>query len=193
MKAPLLWTAVVAVLHLFAIPATITVEAYRAPACAAAATRRQWLIQILPSAALAATATTAPLVALAAAADTAVPTTTASPPSMILRSKGCYQGQGEACDELAESNALIQALQLRSAANRDQNERVRVYIVVCAVVPRPHSLYSFLSIHFFSLYRTLAMPITSRIIPTFLRRSKKPWSSSPTARTCCSSKRKPSK
>jgi hypothetical protein len=134
MRATALWTAaaaaVVVVLHLFAIPAVaITVKAYRAPA---SSTRRQWLTQILPSAttaamAAAAVATMAPPPLVVAAADTdkaVAPPTIASPSMMILRSKGCYQGQGDACDELAESNALIQALQLRSAANRDQNERV---------------------------------------------------------------------
>jgi hypothetical protein len=140
MRATALWTAAVAaavvvVLYLFAIPAVaITVEAYRASP-AVSTTRRQWLTQILPSSATTTTAamaaaaatTMAPPPLVVAAADTdkaVVPPTAASPSMMILRSKGCYQGQGDACDELAESNALIQALQLRSAANRDQNERV---------------------------------------------------------------------
>jgi hypothetical protein len=136
MRATALWTAAVAaavvVLDLFAIPAVaIPVEAYRASL--AVSTRRQWLTHILPSAttamaaAAAAATTMAPPPLVVAAADTenaVVPPTAASPSMMILRSKGCYQGQGDACDELAESNALIQALQLRSAANRDQNERV---------------------------------------------------------------------
>jgi hypothetical protein len=41
----------------------------------------------------------------------------------VLKSKGCYQGQGEACDELAGDNALIKSLQEKSAMNRSRNER----------------------------------------------------------------------
>lgn len=43
----------------------------------------------------------------------------------VLRSKGCYQGQGEACAELATDNALIKSLQAKSFANREKNEKVR--------------------------------------------------------------------
>jgi hypothetical protein len=41
----------------------------------------------------------------------------------VLKSKGCYQGQGEACDELAGENAFIKSLQEKSAMNRSGNER----------------------------------------------------------------------
>jgi hypothetical protein len=42
----------------------------------------------------------------------------------VLRSKGCYQGEGEACAELAEDNVLIKSLQEKSATNREKNEKV---------------------------------------------------------------------
>jgi len=41
----------------------------------------------------------------------------------VLRSKGCYRGEGEACDELAEGNELIRSLQRKSAENREMNDR----------------------------------------------------------------------
>lgn len=42
----------------------------------------------------------------------------------VLRSAGCYQGEGEACAELAGENALIRSLQEKSSANREKNEKV---------------------------------------------------------------------
>lgn len=47
------------------------------------------------------------------------------PAKAVLRSKGCYQGEGEGCSELAEDNELIQSLQEKSLANKDRNEKVR--------------------------------------------------------------------
>ena len=41
----------------------------------------------------------------------------------IIRSKGCYQGVGDACNEFAGDNALIQKLQQQSALNRGKNEQ----------------------------------------------------------------------
>jgi hypothetical protein len=43
--------------------------------------------------------------------------------SGIIRSKGCYQGIGDACADFADDNALIQKLQQQSALNRARNER----------------------------------------------------------------------
>ena len=49
----------------------------------------------------------------------------AGPPAhAIIGSKGCYQGQGEACAELAGENDLIKSLQDKSSANRAKNEKV---------------------------------------------------------------------
>lgn len=47
------------------------------------------------------------------------------PAEAVLRSKGCYQGEGEGCSEFAEGNELIRSLQERSLANKDRNEKVR--------------------------------------------------------------------
>lgn len=44
----------------------------------------------------------------------------------VLRSKGCYQGEGEACAEFSADNDLIKSLQEKSAANREKNEKVRM-------------------------------------------------------------------
>jgi len=46
------------------------------------------------------------------------------PAHAIIGSKGCYQGQGEACTELAGENDLIKSLQEKSSANRAKNEKV---------------------------------------------------------------------
>ena len=48
-----------------------------------------------------------------------------SPAKAVLRSKGCYQGEGEACAEMSDGNTLIKSLQEKSAANRERNEKVR--------------------------------------------------------------------
>ena len=61
------------------------------------------------------------LQAVAAASLFLAPT---APANAVLRSKGCYQGEGEGCAELAEENALIKSLQEKSAANRERNEKV---------------------------------------------------------------------
>jgi len=46
------------------------------------------------------------------------------PANAVLRSAGCYQGEGEACAELAGENALIKSLQEKSSVNRERNEKV---------------------------------------------------------------------
>lgn len=40
----------------------------------------------------------------------------------VIRSKKCYQGQGDGCMELAQENALIQSLQQKSQENQKRNE-----------------------------------------------------------------------
>lgn len=55
---------------------------------------------------------------------TAAVVSTTEPAHAVLGSKGCYQGQGEGCAELAGENSLIQSLQEKSAANRQRNEKV---------------------------------------------------------------------
>jgi len=60
-----------------------------------------------------------------AAAALLVVTTSGEPAKAVLSSKGCYQGQGEACAELAGENSLIKSLQEKSSANREKNEKVR--------------------------------------------------------------------
>ena len=42
----------------------------------------------------------------------------------VLRSKGCYRGSGDACDELADDNEFVRSLQKKSAENREMNDRV---------------------------------------------------------------------
>jgi hypothetical protein len=42
----------------------------------------------------------------------------------VLRSKGCYSGEGEGCTDLAEDNALIRSLQEKSFANKERNAKV---------------------------------------------------------------------
>jgi hypothetical protein len=42
----------------------------------------------------------------------------------VLRSKGCYSGEGEGCADLAEDNALIRSLQEKSFANKERNAKV---------------------------------------------------------------------
>jgi len=44
-------------------------------------------------------------------------------PISVLRSKGCYRGEGEACDDLAGDNEFIRSLQRKSAENREMNDR----------------------------------------------------------------------
>ena len=61
------------------------------------------------------------LQAMAAASLLLVPS---APANAVLRSKGCYQGEGEGCAELADENALIKSLQEKSALNREKNEKV---------------------------------------------------------------------
>jgi hypothetical protein len=53
-----------------------------------------------------------------------------SPPpevaNAVLRSKGCYSGEGEGCSELSENNELIRSLQEKSLANKDRHEKVSI-------------------------------------------------------------------
>lgn len=53
----------------------------------------------------------------------------ATPAHAVLRSKGCYQGEGEACAEYSADNDLIRSLQEKSAANREKNEKVRILFI----------------------------------------------------------------
>ena len=55
----------------------------------------------------------------------------------VLRSKGCYQGEGEACAEFSADNDLIKSLQAKSAANREKNEKVRLFPVMIEDQSRP--------------------------------------------------------
>jgi hypothetical protein len=50
--------------------------------------------------------------------------TTAHAAVDVLRSKGCYSGEGEGCADLAEDNALIRSLQEKSFANKERNAKV---------------------------------------------------------------------
>ena len=52
-------------------------------------------------------------------------TTSTSPAAAVISSKYCAAGVGEGCEELASGNNFIKSLQEKSAANREQNERVR--------------------------------------------------------------------
>jgi hypothetical protein len=48
----------------------------------------------------------------------------AAPPSLaVLSSKYCASGVGEGCTDLSEGNDFIRALQEKSAANRERNEK----------------------------------------------------------------------
>ena len=49
----------------------------------------------------------------------------APPAQAVLSSKYCASGMGEGCGDLAEGNEFIRALQEKSAANRERNEKVR--------------------------------------------------------------------
>ena len=57
----------------------------------------------------------------------AVVAATLGAPRMADASTYCTQGIGEGCADLAEGNALIQALQEKSAANKERNEKVRTH------------------------------------------------------------------
>ena len=59
-----------------------------------------------------------------AAAAAAVSTSSSPPAHAIIGSKGCYQGQGDGCSDLAGDSELIKSLQEKSAANRARNEKV---------------------------------------------------------------------
>ncbi|KAL7573456.1 hypothetical protein ACA910_013771 [Epithemia clementina (nom. ined.)] len=52
-----------------------------------------------------------------------VATATAASPPAHASTQYCISGVGQACADLAEGNALIQALQEKSAANKEQHER----------------------------------------------------------------------
>lgn len=61
--------------------------------------------------------------AVVAISAVSFPSPSSSEGVSVLRSKGCYRGEGEACDELAEGNEFIQSLQKKSAENREMNDR----------------------------------------------------------------------
>jgi hypothetical protein len=91
---------------------------------------RRQLFQRSISAVVAVTATTSGIAnaAAAAAESSAQQQETAAPTSgvAVIRSEGCYQGQGPACAELAADNAFIQSLQQQSATNQKRNEKERI-------------------------------------------------------------------
>ena len=49
----------------------------------------------------------------------------------VIGAGRCANGEGDGCDSLARGNAYIQSLQKKSSENKEENQRVSLYLFIC--------------------------------------------------------------
>lgn len=49
----------------------------------------------------------------------------------VIGAGRCANGEGDGCDSLAGGNAYIQSLQKKSSENKEENQRVSLYLIIC--------------------------------------------------------------